>query len=265
MSELQIGLLATILLMGLFLSNMELYLCMLLVGFFGYAYLTSFNVAIHLLTTDFNSVFVSYGFSVIPLFILMGQLVFNAGIARQLYVATSRFVGHIPGGIALATIIGATIFKAVCGSGAATSATFASVGIPEMDRLGYSRRLSTGLVSSVGTLGNLIPPSLVLVVFGIVGEQSIGKLFMGGLIPGLMLSLFLMGVVFGWCRIHPSVGPRGEKSNWKERGVALVPMVWPALIFLLMMGGLLQGIFTPTQAGAMGAVTVLIWVMVSVD
>lgn len=224
MNEAQIGLIAVIVLMGLFLSNMELYLCMLLVGLFGYAYLTSFEAALSLLATDFSLVFVSYSFSVIPLFILMGQLAFNSGIATQLYNATSRFAGHVPGGIGIATIIGATLFKTVCGSGAATIATFASVSIPEMDRVHYSRKLSTGLVSSVGTLGNLIPPSLILVIFGIIGEQSIGKLFMGGLIPGLMTSLFMVVVVFGWCRLDPSVGPPGARSNWSERLSSLVPV-----------------------------------------
>ena len=217
MIELQVGLLAVIVLIALFLSNMELYLCMLLVGFFGFASLTSFEAAMSLLATDFYAVFVSYSFSVIPLFILMGQLAFNSGIATQLYNATYRFVGHIPGGIGVATIIGATLFKTVCGSGAATTATFASVAIPEMDKVNYSRKLSTGLVSSVGTLGNLIPPSLLLVIFGIIGEQSIGKLFLGGIIPGLLLSFFLIVVVLGWCRINPSIGPRGERSSWRER------------------------------------------------
>ncbi|RJR47081.1 MAG: TRAP transporter large permease [Desulfobacteraceae bacterium] len=261
MTELQTGLVAVLVLIGLFLSNMELYLCMLIVGFFGFAGLTSFEAALSLLASDFYSVFVSYSFSVIPLFILMGQLAFNSGIATQLYNATYRFVGHIPGGIGVATIIGATLFKTVCGSGAATTATFASVAIPEMDKVQYSRKLSTGLVSSVGTLGNLIPPSLVLVIFGIIGEQSIGKLFLGGIIPGLMLSLFLTLVVFGWCRINPSIGPRGERSTWKERRRALLPVLWPALIFLVIMGAMVNGTFSPTQAGAVGAAAVLIWVV----
>jgi tripartite ATP-independent transporter DctM subunit len=261
MNEVQIVLLAVLVLMGLFLSKMELYLCMLLVGFFGYASLTSFEAAVNLLSSDFYATFVSYSFSVIPLFILMGQLVFNAGIATQLYRATSRFVGHIPGGIGIATIIGATLFKIVCGSGAATIATFASVSIPEMDRFDYSRKLSTGLVASVGTLGNLIPPSLTLVIFGIVGEQSIGKLFTGGLIPGLVLAFLLVFAAFGWCKLNPSAGPCGERFNWKQRVETLLPTLWPAVIFIVMMGGMLQGVFTPTQAGAVGAASVMIWVI----
>jgi C4-dicarboxylate transporter DctM subunit len=261
MSDLQIGLLAVLVLMALFLANMELYLCMLLVGFFGYAGLTSFKAALNLLSSDFYATFVSYSFSVIPLFIFMGQLVFNAGIATQLYKATSRLVGHIPGGIGVATIIGATLFKTVCGSGGATTATFASVAIPEMDTFHYSRKISTGLVASVGTLGNLIPPSLVLVIFGVVGEQSIGKLFMGGLIPGLILAFLLIVVAYAWCKADPSVGPRGERFTWRQRGEALLPTIWPGLIFVVMMGGMIRGVFTPTQAGAVGAASVMIWVI----
>lgn len=262
MSELQIALLATVVLIALFLSNLELYLCMLVVGFFGYASLSSFDIAMSLIASDFYAVFVSYSFSVIPLFILMGQLALNSGIASKLYSATSHFVGHVSGGIGVATIIGATIFKTICGSGAATTATFASVSIPEMDKVGYSRKLSTGLVASVGVLGNLIPPSLVLVIFGIIGEQSIGQLFLGGLIPGLLLSFLLIAVVFVWCKINPCVGPRGSRSSWRERRRSLLPILWPAIIFLIIMGGMLNGFFSPTQAGAVGAATVLIWVAV---
>ena len=121
----------------------------------------------------------------------MGQIAFNSGIAKKFFDAAHRFIGHIPGGLAIATVVGATIFKAICGSSPATAATFASVAVPEMDRYGYDKRLSTGIVATVGTLGVLIPPSVTLIVFGVITEQSIGRLFMAGLIPGLMISLFL--------------------------------------------------------------------------
>ena len=121
----------------------------------------------------------------IPLFILMGQVAYNAGIAKRLYDTSYKFIGHIPGGLAMATVAGATVFKAICGSSPATAATFASVAVPEMDRYGYDKRLSTGVVASVGTLGILIPPSVTLIVFGIITEQSIGRLFLAGIVPGL--------------------------------------------------------------------------------
>ncbi len=123
-----------------------------------------------------------------PLFVLMGQIAFNAGIAKRLYDGAHRFMGHIPGGLALATVAGVTIFKAICGSSAATTATFAGVAVPEMDRFGYDKKLSTGIVAVAGTLGILLPPSVVLIIFGMITEQSIGKLFLAGFFPGLLLA-----------------------------------------------------------------------------
>ena len=145
-----------------------------------------------LLGRDLYDVMTNYGYTVFPLFILMGQIGFNAGIAVRLYGAANKFVGHIPGGLAMATVMGATGFKAICGSSAATSATFASVAVPEMDRFGYDRRLSTGIVATVGTLGCIIPPSVVLIIFGILTEQSIGQLFLAGIIPGLIIAFFFL-------------------------------------------------------------------------
>ena len=166
---------------------------MLFVGFAGFTYLVSMKAAMHMVAKDFYEVFVSYGYTVFPIFILMGQVAFASGIAKRLYDAAYRFIGHVPGGLALATIGGATAFKALCGSAAATAATFTSVAIPEMERYHYSRTLSTGIVATVGTLGCMLPPSVYLIIFGIITEQSIGKLFLAGIIPGLiMAALFLI-------------------------------------------------------------------------
>lgn len=158
----------------------------------------------------------------------------------------------------MATVVGATAFKAVCGSAPATAATFASVAVPEMDRYGYDKKLSTGIVASVGTLGILIPPSGVLVIFGIVTEQSIGKLFLAGILPGLMVSLFFMFIIYGWCKIDPSIGPKARKSGWKERMASLPEVLWVLVIFLVVIGGLMKGFFTPTEAGSVGAFSVLL-------
>ena len=184
MSEVMIGLLGLASLLLLFLTGIELGFAMALVGFVGFGIIISPQAAMNLLAKDIFDVFASYGFTVIPLFILMGQIAFNAGIAKRLYNASYKFVGHIPGGMAMATVVGATAFKAICGSSPATAATFASVAVPEMDRYHYDKRLSTGIVASVGTLGILMPPSVTLVVFGIITGLSIGKLFLAGLIPG---------------------------------------------------------------------------------
>jgi len=152
----------------------------------------------------------------------------------------------------MATVAGATAFKAICGSSPATAATFASVAVPEMDRYHYDKKLSTGIVATVGTLGILIPPSVTLIVFGIITEQSIGKLFLAGIVPGLMIAFFFICIIYGWCRINPALGPRGERSTWKQRFSSLPDVFWVALIFVMVVGGLMQGFFTPTEAGSIG-------------
>jgi tripartite ATP-independent transporter DctM subunit len=169
----------------------------------------------------------NYGFTVIPLFILRGQIAFTAGIAKRLFDCAHKFLGHVPGGLAIATVAGATAFKAICGSVAATSATFASVAVPEMTKFGYAKKLSTGIVATVGTLGVLIPPSVTLIVFGIVTQISIGKLFLAGLIPGLLIAFFFTVVIFGWCKMNPSLGPRSERFSWGERAKTLPEVIWP--------------------------------------
>ena len=183
MNEVTIGLVGLAVVLLMFLTGIELGFAMALVGFLGFSYIVSFKAGLNLLAKDIFDVFASYGFTVIPLFVLMGQIAFNAGIAKRLYNTAYRFIGHVPGGMAMATVAGATAFKAICGSSPATAATFASVAVPEMDRYHYDKKLSTGIVATVGTLGILIPPSVTLIVFGIITEQSLGKLFLAGLIP----------------------------------------------------------------------------------
>jgi C4-dicarboxylate transporter, DctM subunit len=200
----------------------------------------------------------AYGFTVLPLFVFMGQIGFAGGVAVRLYNAAHKFVGGVPGGLAMATVLGATGFKAICGSSPATAATFASVAIPEMNRYGYDVRLSTGIVSSVGTLGSIIPPSGVLIIFGILTEQSIGKLFLAGLIPGLVISLIFIGIIYGWAKINPAIAPRAEPVPWKDRWASLPPVIWVLAIFLIVVGGVIQGFFTPSEAGAVGTFAVIL-------
>jgi len=258
MSDIAIGAIGLAALILLFLTGIELGFAMALVGFVGFGAVVSWGAAANLLAKDLYDVFASYGFTVIPLFVLMGQVAYNSGIAKRLYDTSYRFIGHIPGGLALATVAGATVFKAICGSSPATAATFASVAVPEMDRYGYDKRLSTGVVASVGTLGILIPPSVTLIVFGIITEQSIGRLFLGGLVPGLVIAAFFAVTIIVWCRIDPSLGPKGARSSWRERLAAMPEVVWVLLVFVVIIGGLMKGFFTPTEAGSVGTFAVIL-------
>jgi tripartite ATP-independent transporter DctM subunit len=258
MNEVAVGIIGLGIILLMFLTGIELAFAMIVVGFLGFAYLTSWGAALSLLAKDVYSVFSSYSFTVIPLFVLMGQVAFNSGIARRLFDSAHKFVGHIPGGLAMSTVVGATAFKAICGSSPATAATFASVAIPEMDRHGYGRKLSTGIVATVGTLGIILPPSVTLIIYGIITDVSIGRLFLAGIVPGLLIAFLFVCVIFGWCKINPKLGPRSEKSTWGARFRSLPDVIWVAIIFFLMIGGILDGFFTPTEAGSVGTFLVLI-------
>jgi C4-dicarboxylate transporter DctM subunit len=258
MNEVMFGIIGLAVVLVFFLTGIELGFAMALVGFLGFCYIRSFEAGLNLLAKDIFEVFSSYGFTVIPLFVLMGQIALNAGIAKRLFNAAYKFIGHIPGGLAMATVAGATAFKAICGSSPATAATFASVAVPEMDRYGYDKKLSTGIVATVGTLGILIPPSVTLIVFGMITGESIGKLFLAGIIPGLIIALFFIFIIYGWCKINPSLGPKGERSTWLQRIASLPDVGWIVLIFLLVVGGLMKGFFTPTEAGSIGTFAVLL-------
>ena len=258
MSEIVIGLVGLAIVLILFLTGIELGFAMALMGFLGFSMIVSMEAALNLLAKDIWDVLASYGFTVIPLFVLMGQVAFNAGIAKRLYNTAYRFIGHVPGGMAMATVAGATAFKAICGSSPATAATFASVAVPEMDRYNYDKKLSTGIVATVGTLGILIPPSVTLIVFGIITELSIGKLFLAGIIPGLMIAFFFICIIYVWCKIDPKLGPPGERSTWKQRIASLPEFLLVLVIFIFMIVGLMEGLFTPTEAGSVGTALVLV-------
>ncbi len=265
MSVATISLLVIILLFGLFFIGLEIGFAMALAGFIGFAVTVNFDAALSLVAKDVFSVFSSYGFTVIPMFVLMGQLGASGGVARSLYDSAYKFLGHVPGGLAVGTVIAATAFKAICGSSPATAATFATIAVPEMDRYGYDRSLSCGTVATVGTLGILIPPSVVLIVYGILTETSIGKLFLAGIIPGLMIALSFALTLIGWSIINPKLGPKGERFTWKERFSSLPPMLSVGLVFLIVVGGLMIGFFTPTEAGSIGAMAVLILTLFKKD
>jgi len=265
MSEIVVGIIGIAALLLLFATGIELGFAMGLVGFLGFAYLNGFDSAINLLATDFYDVITNYGYTIFPLFVLMGQIGFNAGIAVRLYDAANKFIGHVPGGLAMATVIGATGFKTICGSSAATAATFSSVAIPQMERYGYDKRLSTGIVATVGSLGCIIPPSVVLILLGILTEQSIGQLFLAGVIPGLIIAFLFMVVIYGWAKINPVIAPKSERSTWGARIRSLPEVFWIIIVFILVVGGIMRGYFTPTEAGAVGTFAVLLLAIVKRD
>jgi tripartite ATP-independent transporter DctM subunit len=262
MSDPLIGLLVIALLFLLFSLGLEIGFAMALTGFVGFAAVVNLEAALNLVAKDLFSVFSSYGFTVIPLFVLMGQLGASGGVARNLYDAAYRFLGHIPGGLAIGTVAAATAFKAICGSSPATAATFATIAIPEMDRYGYDKRLSCGTVATVGTLGILIPPSVVLIIYGILTETSIGKLFLAGILPGLMIAISFALTLWVWTRSNPALGPRGERSTWSQRLASLPPVLLVGAIFLLVVGGLMMGFFSPSEAGSVGSLAVLVLTVV---
>ncbi|MEA3223268.1 MAG: TRAP transporter large permease [Thermodesulfobacteriota bacterium] len=258
MSPTTIGIIGIIVLFVLLFSRMPVGFLMALVGFIGFGYIVSFDASLNLLAKDIFSVFGSYSLTVIPLFVFMGQVAFHSGISSRLFDTAYKFIGHLPGGLAIATIGACAGFSAICGSTNATAATMGAVALPEMKRYNYKPALATGVVAAGGSLGILIPPSVIFIVYGILTEQSIGKLFMAGLLPGILLTILFVLTILIWATLKPDLGPRGPKTSFKEKIVSLSGVFETIIIFILVMGGLFGGIFTPTEAGAIGAFTTLV-------
>jgi len=241
-----------ILFVFLFLG-MPIGIAMGMVGFAGFAFLRGLDSALGVLTTVPYRTFASYDFSVVPLFILMGAFCFHAGLSKDLYNTVYRWLGHFRGGLALATVGACAGFAAVSGSSTATAATMGVVALPEMKRYGYDPALATGSVAAGGTIGILIPPSVGLIVYGIIAEQSIGRLFLAGFIPGVLEAVFYLITIFIICKLNPRLGPPASISSWRERIVSLKNTWIILLLFILVLGGIYFGIFTPTEAAGVGA------------
>jgi tripartite ATP-independent transporter DctM subunit len=194
-----------------------------------------------------------YTFGVIPMFMLMGAFVSVSGVSRELFRAANAFIGHLRGGLGVATVLACGGFAAICGSSVATAATFSSVAYPEMRRFGYPQSFSTGVIAAGGTLGAMLPPSTVLAVYAILTQQDIGKLFMAGIIPGLLAMLMYVLTIFIIVKVRPDWLPRGETTSWTERFAGLKDVWAPLVLFMFVIGGLYGGFFTPTEAGGVGA------------
>ncbi|MBW1674559.1 MAG: TRAP transporter large permease [Deltaproteobacteria bacterium] len=241
-----------VLLLVLFFLGMPVGFAMAIVGFCGFCYVVSFKAGLNMIGTDLWFTFSKYGLTVIPLFVFMGYLAFNAGIAERLYHAAYKWVGHWPGGLAIATIGADELFASICGSNTATAATMGAVALPQMKKYNYDTRLSSGTVVTGGTLGTVMPPSVVIIVIGLQTEQSIAKLFLGGILPAILLGILFVLTILILCRLNPDFGPPGPKTTFKEKVRSLPGVIEAIAIFILVMGGLFIGLFTPTEAGAVG-------------
>ena len=254
MSRDLVGVLGIAVTLVLMLTGMPIAFIFCLVGFVGVIYFTSLGTAFHMAGTTFFETFSSYDLTVIPLFVLMGYFAFNSGVTQRLFDAGYKVFGQVRGGLYLGTIAASAAFAACCGSSVAGVATMGTVALPEMRRHRYADSLAGGCVAAAGSLAVLIPPSITLVIYGILTEQSIGQLFIAGIIPGIILALLFMLAIYIIMRIRPEMGPPGPPVPFKEKVSALVFGSGEiAVLFVILMGGLFVGFFTPTEAGAVGA------------
>jgi tripartite ATP-independent transporter DctM subunit len=238
----------------LLLIGMPIGYTLALVGFAGISLITDPAVAMPTLVKSFYSTFTQYAFTVIPLFVIMGELATICGLSQGIYDVADKWLRRLPGGLGIATIGACSGFAAICGSSVATAATLGRVALPEMQRYGYDRHLATGSVAAGGTLGFLIPPSIGFVVYGILTEQSIGKLLISGFLPGFLLAAAYVVIIVVWVALKPESAPASpETVSLKEKLLALKGVWELAVGFLLVMGGLYLGFFTPTEAGGVGA------------
>ncbi|MDW8469597.1 MAG: TRAP transporter large permease [Burkholderiales bacterium] len=233
--------------------RVPLWISMILVGTLGFTWKVSLPAALSMIGQIAYETSMSYALSVVPLFVLMGNLVTRARLSEELYDAAYAFFGHLRGGLALSTIVACAGFSSICGSSLATAATMGKVAYPSMKRFGYKDTLAAGCIAAGGTLGILIPPSVLLVIYGILTEQNIGQLFAAGILPGVVATLCYLGAVLYVVRRDPQAGPPGERQGWPQRLRALSHVWGVLLLFGLVMGGLYGGVATPTECAGVGA------------
>ena len=252
-----VSLIGIVVLLVLAFFGFPLGFSMMTVGFIGFGFMRGFDPALKMVSQQILDLAYNTSFSVLPLFILMGVFVTRARLSDDLYDASNAWLGHFKGGLAMATIAACGGFAAVSGSSTATAATMAKVAIPAMRRFGYADSLSAGTVAAGGTLGILIPPSAALLIYGMLTETDIAKLFVAGIIPGILtVSLYISAIAVA-VRVSPEAGPRGTRSTWRER-LTILRRVWGVVVlFLLILGGIFLGVFTPSEAGGIGAVGAL--------
>jgi len=253
MSNIEVGIVGCAGLLVLLAASVPVAFAMAIVGVAGFAMIATPHAALTMLATDVYDSFARHSFTVIPLFVFMGQVAFHAGISRRLFAAAYQWLGPLPGGLAMASVGACTAFGAICGSGPATAATMASVALPEMKRYKYDMELACGAVASGGSLGMLIPPSVVFIVYAIMTQESIGKLFIAGIIPGLLIAGLFCLTIYIHCKLRPHLGPKATGVTWRGRFVSLFGVSETLVLFALVIGGMFAGWFTPTEAAAIGA------------
>lgn len=258
MSEITVGIIGIMALIFMILSGTPIGFSLIMVGLLGFGYIVSPAAALSLLAKEIFLTLSSYSLAVLPLFFLMGQIAFQAGMSRRLFSTAYTWLGQLPCGLAMATIGGCAGFSAISGSSSATAATMATVALPEMRKHNYDLSLATGAIAAGGTLGILIPPSVVLIIYGIQTEQSIGKLFVAGILPGILLTLLFVLTIFVLSRFNPELGPKGPKTTFREKLRSLPGALEAFILFALIMWGLMDGWFTPTEAGGVGALGTLV-------
>jgi len=242
-----------VVLFALMLLRVPVGMAMGLVGVTGFGYLVGGTPALKMVGQTTMRTVTDYTFGIIPMFLLMGQFAANSGMSRELFRTANSFVGHFRGGLGLATVAACGGFAAVSGSSVATAATFSTIAYPEMRRYGYPQSFATGVIAAGGTLGVILPPSTVLTVYGIITEQDIGKLFIAGIVPGLVAAIMYMVTIGIIGLVRPSYLPAGQRSSWRERFLSLKDVWASLLLFVFVIGGLYGGLFIPTEAAAMGA------------
>jgi C4-dicarboxylate transporter DctM subunit len=258
LSPVTVGIIGVVVLVVIFLLGMPVGFTMALVGLVGFCLLASPQAGLSVLARDIFATLSSYSLTVIPMFIFMGAIAYSSGMSRRLYDAGYVVFGQRRGGLAIATIAACAGFAAMCGSTNATAAAMGRVALPEMKRYKYDDSLATGCVAAAGSLGVMIPPSTIFIVYGILTEQSIGKLFIAGVLPGLLLAGLFIAVVLLLCVRNPKLAPTGAPTTWKEKIAGITGMIEMLALFMLVIGGLFFGLFSPTQAGAVGAFGALV-------
>ena len=253
MNPVLVGYIAIFVLILLIFSRMHIGIAMGLVGFIGFACILGWDKALGLLKTVPYTTFASKDMSVIPLFILMGSFGFASGMSEDLYRAIHKFLGHLKGGLAMATVVACACFAAISGSSLATAATLGRVAMPEMKKHNYHASLATGAIAAGGSIGILIPPSVILIIYGIITEQSIAELFLAGFIPGVLEAVFYILTIIFLTRRNPQLGPAGPRCTTTEK-LASLSKIWEVVVlFVVVIGGIYTGIFTPTEAAGIGA------------